>query len=88
MTAKRLRRDCVCGHPANAHDHYRPGSDCGRCGHAVCRRYQPLNLADVCRDDTVIDDVLHDRIDHALTIAEDPVFVALLTALADAGRRP
>lgn len=31
---------CVCGCPEEAHEHYRPGSDCGACG-SECRRYRP-----------------------------------------------
>jgi hypothetical protein len=27
---------CRCGHTAEAHEHYRPGRDCGACG---CRRF-------------------------------------------------
>jgi predicted nucleic acid-binding Zn-ribbon protein len=27
---------CRCGHVAEAHEHYRPGRDCGACG---CRRF-------------------------------------------------
>lgn len=27
---------CRCGHPADAHDHYRRGTDCGACGPDVC----------------------------------------------------
>jgi hypothetical protein len=32
---------CRCGHDAAAHEHYRPGSDCGACGAAQCARYRP-----------------------------------------------
>ena len=32
---------CRCGHNAQAHEHYRPGSDCGACGAAMCRRFRP-----------------------------------------------
>ncbi len=28
---------CTCGHGLDAHEHYRPGLDCGRC---TCRSYQ------------------------------------------------
>ena len=28
---------CVCGHVKDAHEHYRPGSDCGLCD---CPRYR------------------------------------------------
>lgn len=38
---------CICrcrrhpnGCPADAHDHYRSGSDCGCCGSALCPRFQ------------------------------------------------
>ena len=27
---------CRCGHAAEAHEHYRPGRDCGACG---CHRF-------------------------------------------------
>ncbi|MEV1295761.1 hypothetical protein [Pseudonocardia sp. NPDC049635] len=33
------RPACVCGCPADHHEHYRPGTDCGTCGQAVCPRY-------------------------------------------------
>jgi hypothetical protein len=33
---------CECGHDAAAHEHYRPGSDCGACGTAQCARYRPV----------------------------------------------
>jgi hypothetical protein len=33
---------CRCGHDAAAHEHYRPGSDCGACGAAHCARYRPV----------------------------------------------
>lgn len=32
-----VRPACVCGHDAFDHSHYRPGSDCGRCG---CTTYR------------------------------------------------
>jgi hypothetical protein len=35
---------CVCGHPADRHDHYRDGSDCGQCGSGRCPWY--IALAD------------------------------------------
>jgi hypothetical protein len=35
------RARCRCGHPAATHDHYRPGSDCGLCGHKTCGHYRP-----------------------------------------------
>ena len=31
---------CRCGHDAEAHEHYRPGSDCGACGAAQCGRFR------------------------------------------------
>ncbi|GAA4673222.1 hypothetical protein GCM10023215_00800 [Pseudonocardia yuanmonensis] len=34
---------CVCGHAAEAHEHYRPGDDCGACGAAVCGHYTPAD---------------------------------------------
>lgn len=30
---------CRCGHEQDAHEHYRPGHDCGVCGPVRCRRY-------------------------------------------------
>jgi hypothetical protein len=32
---------CRCGHPVAAHEHFRPGSDCGACGATQCGRYRP-----------------------------------------------
>lgn len=32
---------CRCGHPAEYHDHLRPGSDCGTCGIELCSHYRP-----------------------------------------------
>jgi hypothetical protein len=34
---------CTCGHGMAAHEHYRPGSDCGACGRTRCGAYQPAN---------------------------------------------
>jgi hypothetical protein len=34
---------CVCGHSQQAHEHYRPGSDCGTCGRRSCGEYRPEN---------------------------------------------
>ena len=34
---------CMCGHGQEAHEHYRPGSDCGACGRAACGEYRPAN---------------------------------------------
>ena len=31
---------CRCGHDADAHRHYRPGSDCSLCA-GTCPRYRP-----------------------------------------------
>jgi heterodisulfide reductase subunit C len=31
---------CLCGHAADAHRHYRPGSDCALCD-GSCPRYRP-----------------------------------------------
>lgn|GEM_PF-5824957 len=31
---------CVCGHPREAHRHFRPGSDCGICGPATCPEFR------------------------------------------------
>lgn len=31
---------CVCGHAEEAHEHYRPGSDCGVCGMRECGEYR------------------------------------------------
>lgn len=30
---------CLCGHDAQAHEHYRRGSDCGACGRLWCPQY-------------------------------------------------
>lgn len=32
---------CACGHARAAHDHYRPGSDCGACGADDCTEFRP-----------------------------------------------
>lgn len=32
---------CTCGHPKEAHEHYRKGTDCGACGAGACSAYQP-----------------------------------------------
>lgn len=39
MTVRHDRPECVCGHAFDAHEHYRPGSDCGACGHTECPAY-------------------------------------------------
>lgn len=31
---------CLCGHEARAHEHWRPGSECGVCGPAGCLSYR------------------------------------------------
>ena len=31
---------CVCGHGRTAHEHYRPGWDCGTCGAVTCCDYR------------------------------------------------
>jgi hypothetical protein len=31
---------CECGHPAEMHEHYRPGTDCGECGSALCPEFR------------------------------------------------
>jgi hypothetical protein len=31
---------CVCGHARDAHEHYRPGRDCGACGAHDCDDYR------------------------------------------------
>lgn len=30
---------CLCGHPREAHEHFRPGKDCGQCGPRVCPKF-------------------------------------------------
>lgn len=35
------RSACRCGHPADMHEHYRPGTDCGECGPGGCPAYGP-----------------------------------------------
>lgn len=37
---------CVCGHPAEYHEHYRDGSDCGACGRGLCPWYISLGDRD------------------------------------------
>ena len=45
--AERNARDeidpCVCGHGRTAHEHYRPGWDCGTCGAVTCCDYRPAD---------------------------------------------
>jgi hypothetical protein len=31
---------CVCRHAREAHEHWRPGTDCGVCGPSACSRYR------------------------------------------------
>ncbi|WP_157357741.1 hypothetical protein [Amycolatopsis nigrescens] len=31
---------CVCGHAKAAHQHFRPGSDCGSCGVQKCPEFR------------------------------------------------
>ena len=31
---------CACGHAREAHEHYRPGTDCGVCGATACSSYR------------------------------------------------
>jgi hypothetical protein len=31
---------CLCGHPPDAHRHWRPGTDCGTCGKGACTAYR------------------------------------------------
>jgi hypothetical protein len=35
-------KPCACGHGKDAHEHYRPGSDCGACGATLCEEYRPV----------------------------------------------
>lgn len=37
-TRYELSTACRCGHPHAAHEHYRPGSECGQCGCGRWRR--------------------------------------------------
>ncbi|GAA4556670.1 hypothetical protein [Pseudonocardia xishanensis] len=36
---------CLCGHVAEAHEHYRAGDDCGACGAEVCSHYRAADAA-------------------------------------------
>jgi hypothetical protein len=38
-------RLCVCGHPRQAHEHYRAGAECALCPDAGCRRFRPAPRA-------------------------------------------
>jgi hypothetical protein len=33
---------CACGHPQEAHEHYRRGSDCGICGAVQCASFRAV----------------------------------------------
>ena len=35
-------RGCVCGHPREAHEHYRSGTDCALCGRSHCGRFRAV----------------------------------------------
>jgi hypothetical protein len=35
----RIASACTCGHIAEAHEHYRRGSDCAICGERTCGAY-------------------------------------------------
>jgi hypothetical protein len=37
---KTIIEPCVCGHTRDAHEHYRPGRDCGACGAGHCAEYR------------------------------------------------
>jgi hypothetical protein len=41
-------RDCTCGHPGRAHEHYRRGSDCALC---ACPRFRAGSSAAVAHDE-------------------------------------
>ena len=40
---------CLCGHGKAAHEHYRPGWDCGICGSMTCVDYRPLGCGPIRR---------------------------------------
>lgn len=40
---KRADHQCTCGHPREMHEHYRAGSDCGRCGFDGCARFHRMS---------------------------------------------
>lgn len=44
MTVHRPR--CICGCPADTHEHHRAGDDCGSCGRIRCPHYIPLTQRD------------------------------------------
>lgn len=35
-------RYCECGHPREAHEHYRKGTDCSLCPGNACVRFRPV----------------------------------------------
>jgi hypothetical protein len=37
---KTVVESCICGHAREAHEHYRPGRDCGACGAHDCADYR------------------------------------------------
>ena len=39
---------CVCGHERDAHEHYRPGTDCGACG-STCRAFHARTVRTTSR---------------------------------------
>ncbi len=41
--ADTVRSPCRCGHSADAHRHWRRGSDCGQCGAETCTTYRPVD---------------------------------------------
>lgn len=40
-TPRTVTDPCACGHGKDAHDHYRPGTDCGACGADTCDEFRP-----------------------------------------------
>jgi hypothetical protein len=38
---------CTCGHGKDAHEHYRPGTDCGVCGATTCAAFRPTERSGV-----------------------------------------
>jgi len=41
---------CECGHVREAHEHYRPGSDCGICGREHCASFRPASEVQAADD--------------------------------------
>lgn len=84
-----LHRPCRCGHDADAHEHYRPGSDCGWCDCPRFRRAwlrprpQPVDLDEMRADDQVIEALRVGDVDHACVIA-DPRLVGRVVAIVAA----